>query len=87
MCTYQTEKVVLSGAGKGAQGWFALTDASVYFDHPQHAMAVHSLNVDFLNPSQGPAARVAVELNREGARALADAILRTLDSAPDDLAE
>lgn len=78
MCTYQTESVNLSGSGKGAQGWFSVTDASVYFDHPVHASAEHTLNLDFLNPSLGPGARVAVELNADSARALADAIRTVL---------
>ena len=74
MCTYDTEHVRLSGSGKGASGWFALTDASVYLDHPVHAQAEHTLNIDFLNPASGPAARVAVELSPESARSLAAAI-------------
>src|SRR6266702_3949884 len=37
MCTYLTEKGAISGSGKGPSGWFRLTDASVYFDHPVHA--------------------------------------------------
>ncbi len=78
MCTYQTESVNLSGSGKGAQGWFSVTDASVYFDHPVHASAEHTLNLDFLNPSLGPGARVAVELNADSALALADAIRTVL---------
>lgn len=82
MCTYQTERVTLQGSGKGAQGWFPLTDASVYLDHPVHAPADHTLNLDFLNPDRGPGARVAVELNPASARALAEAILTTLDAAP-----
>ena len=82
MCTYQTERVALQGSGKGAQGWFPLTDASVYLDHPVHAPADHTLNLDFLNPDRGPGARVAVELDPTSARALAEAILTTLDSAP-----
>jgi hypothetical protein len=82
MCTYQTEKIEVTGSGKGAAGWFALTDATVYFDHPQHARAEHTLNIDFLNPRQGPAARVAVELTADSARALARAIEASLDSAP-----
>lgn len=82
MCTYLTEKLALSGAGKGAQGWFHLTDASVYLDHPVHARPDHSLNIDFLNPAEGPSARVAIELEVDSARALAEAILATLDSAP-----
>jgi hypothetical protein len=82
MCTYLTEKVAVTGSGKGAAGWFGLTDATVYFDHPVHAPAEHTLNIDFLNPAQGPSARVAVELTAESARALARAIESALDSAP-----
>ena len=59
-----TEHVTISGSGKGGAGWFELTDASVYFDHPSHAQAEHTLNIDFLNPARGPSARVAVELHR-----------------------
>ena len=82
MCTYLTEKLAVTGSGKGAAGWFGLTDATVYFDHPVHAPAEHTLNIDFLNPAQGPSARVAVELTAESARALAQAIQTALDSAP-----
>jgi Family of unknown function (DUF6295) len=82
MCTYNTEKVEIAGSGKGASGWFSLTDATVYFDHPVHAMAEHTLNIDFLNPAKGPAARVAVELTAESAKALAAAIEAALASVP-----
>ncbi len=82
MCTYNTEKIQIEGSGKGAQGWFPVTDATVYFDHPVHAMAEHTLNIDFRNPAQGPAARVAVELTAESARALAAAIEAALAAVP-----
>ena len=82
MCTYLTENVEVEGSGKGTAGWFALSRASVYFDHPQHAPAEHTLNIDFLNPEQGPAARVAVELTAQSARALATAIESALASVP-----
>jgi hypothetical protein len=82
MCTYQTTTLAMRGSGKGAAGWFAVTDASIYFDHPVHAAAEHTLNIDLLNPGRGPAARVAVELDPAAARALAEAILQTLDGAP-----
>lgn len=82
MCTYLTETIKITGSGKGAAGWFSVSDASVYFDHPVHAMAEHTLNIDFRNPAGGPSARVAVELSAESARELARAILLTLDSAP-----
>ncbi|HVB13964.1 MAG TPA: DUF6295 family protein [Candidatus Dormibacteraeota bacterium] len=78
MCTYQTETLNLQGSGKGAQGWFKVTDASVYFDHPVHAPAEHTLNLDFLNPSLGPGARVALELDADSALALAEAIRTVL---------
>jgi Family of unknown function (DUF6295) len=82
MCTYQTEKLDVEGSAKGAAGWFALSQATVYVDHPQHAPAEHTLNIDFLNPQQGPAARVAVELTAQSARALAAAIESALAAAP-----
>jgi hypothetical protein len=82
MCTYSTEHVPATGSGKGADGWFRLSEVSVYFDHPAHALADHTLNLDFINPAQGPAARVAVELTAQTARELARAIETALSSAP-----
>jgi Family of unknown function (DUF6295) len=82
MCTYITETLAVEGSGKGANGWFGLTDASVYFDHPVHAQAGHTLNIDFLRPADGPSARVAVELTKESARALVKAIESILDAVP-----
>lgn len=86
MCTYLTEKIAIEGSGKGAQGWFGLSHATVYVDHPQHARHEHTVNIDFLNPALGPAARVAVELTEEAALALVDAVHRALASAPPGLA-
>jgi Family of unknown function (DUF6295) len=82
MCTYLTEKIGIDGSGKGAKGYFTLTEATVYVDHPQHAPYEHTVNIDFLNPAMGPSARVAVELTEEAALALVDAIKATLASAP-----
>lgn len=82
MCTYLTESIDAQGSGKGSQGWFGLTEVNVYFDHPVHAPADHTLNIDFANPGKGPSARVAVELTAETARALAKAIETTLAAAP-----
>jgi Family of unknown function (DUF6295) len=86
MCTYSTEHVAATGSGKGAHGWFRLSEVSVYFDHPAHALADHTLNLDFINPAQGPAARVAVELTAQTARELARAIESALAAAPPGLA-
>jgi hypothetical protein len=85
MCTYLTEHLTVEGSGKGARGWFSLTDASVYLDHPVHAPAEHTLNIDFLNPALGASARVAVELDPASARALAEAMLATLAATPEGL--
>jgi hypothetical protein len=86
MCTYATVRAPMDGSAKGPNGsWFHVTDATVYFDHPVHAMAEHSLNIDFADPSRGPSARVAVELTAASARELLDAIQAALASAPAEL--
>ena len=82
MCTYQTETLAVAGSGKGPGGWLRVTDASVDVDHPVHAMAGHTLNIDLRDPAKGPAARVALELHPGAARELAEAILRSLDAVP-----
>ncbi|MEU8801634.1 DUF6295 family protein [Spirillospora sp. NPDC048819] len=86
MCTYQTVKVELDGAAKGASGWFTLTGGAVYVDHPFHACHEHTVNIDFTNPAGGPSARVAVELTEESALALVEAIQKALAAAPPGLA-
>jgi hypothetical protein len=85
MCTYTTERRPIEGSGKGPDGWFRLTTATVYYDHPVHAMADHTLNIDLAAPSKGPQARVAVELTAESALELVDAIMSALAAAPADL--
>lgn len=82
MCTYETERIALTGSAKGADGWFTATDATIYFDHPVHFGAGHALMVDVINPALGASSRVGLELNAESARELALAILRSLDGAP-----
>jgi hypothetical protein len=82
MCTYTTEQTAITGSGKGRDGWFPLTTATVYFDHPVHASAEHTLNIDFANPAAGPGARVAVELTAASARELQAAIDRALAAVP-----
>jgi len=79
VCTYVTETLPVTGSAKGATGWFRATDASVYFDHPTHALADHTLNIDVRRPADGPSARVAIELTAGSARELAETILRVLD--------
>ena len=86
MCTYATITTTLDGSAKGPDSkWFHVTDGTVYFDHPVHAMAEHTLNIDFTDPSKGPGARVAVELTAASARELVTAIEAALQSAPAEL--
>jgi hypothetical protein len=82
MCTYTTEHAALTGSGKGRDGWFPLSAATVYYDHPVHAQADHTLNIDFANPAAAPGQRLAVELTAASARELVAAINRALDSVP-----
>lgn len=81
MCSYLTVPTDVAGSAKGSQGWFSVTSAQVYFDHPFHAPFDHTLNIDFLDPSHGPGARVAVELSAESARRLVQSIEEALAAA------
>jgi hypothetical protein len=75
------QKINIDGSGKGISGWFKLEQASVSFDHPFNAPMEHALNIDFVSESQGPSARVAVELSEQAARDLVKTILAVLDQA------
>lgn len=79
MCTYVIQKSQIRGSGKGTPGWIPITEARVYYDHPFHMPADHTLNIDFVNQGQGIGARVAVELTAESARALVNDILAALE--------
>ena len=79
MCTMILERVAVSGAGKRPEGWFELSHASVTYDHPFHVRLEHALNIDFVDEAAGPSGRLAVELEPDSARALAEAILQALD--------
>ena len=88
MCTYATAVGAITGSAKGPGGqWFPVTRATAYFDHPVHAMAEHTLNIDLADPSRGPSARVAVELTAASARELIATIRAALDAVPPALVE
>jgi hypothetical protein len=76
MCTWIIEKTSVAGSGKGAQGWFPVVQANVSYDHPVHAQLEHAVLIDFVNPTLGPGARVAIELDVPSAREL----IRTLQA-------
>ncbi len=81
MCSYLTVAAEVAGSAKGPQGWFPVTSASVYFDHPYHAPFDHTLNIDFVDPARGPGARVAVELSADSACRLVESINEALAAA------
>lgn len=78
MCTMIVQQTRIDGCGKGTGGWFTLREANVSYDHPFHAPMEHALNIDFVNESQGPGARVAVEMSAAAARSLVDTISAVL---------
>lgn len=82
MCTHLTVKTQLDASAKGPNGsWFHVDNATVYFDHPVHAMADHTLNVDLW----GNGNRLALELTASSARELMAAITEALDAVPEGL--
>ena len=81
MCTMIAQQVKIDGSGKGAGGWFNLHEVNVSYDHPFNAPFEHALNIDFVNESQGPGARVGVELSVEAAQALMETIQTVLKLA------
>jgi len=81
MCSYVTERTNVAGSAKGPEGWFPLTHATVYFDHPFSSPYEHTLNIDFSNVERGPASRVAVELTASSARELIACIEAALVAA------
>ena len=81
MCTSIVEIVGAEGAGKGGDGWFDVTQAVVSYDHPHHALLEDAITIDFLNAALGPAARVAVELTLQSAKALSGALARAIAAA------
>jgi len=84
MCTNIMEQAAVRGSAKAAGGqWFTVDRISVGFDHPFHIPLEHALTIDFANEMAGPAARVAVELTRESAQRLAEAINAALERGVD----
>ena len=74
MCTMVRENSEVTGSGNGPNGWFKLTEANVSFEHPSNLQSEYALNLDFVNDSLGPDARVAVELSPDSARRLMESI-------------
>jgi hypothetical protein len=81
MCTSIVEIVPADGAGKGGDGWFALTHAVVSYDHPHHALLEEAITIDFVSAALGPGARAAVELTLQSAKQLSGALAKAIAAA------
>src|SRR2546427_12623653 len=81
MCTMIAHQVKLEGRGKSGPEWFEVREANVSYDHPYDLPLEHALNIDFVNETLGPGARVAVELSVDAARQLAKTIEAVLAQA------
>ena len=81
MCTMIVNQALIDGCGKGASGWFKVSEVNVSYDHPVHAAYEHAVNIDFANEADGGGARVGVELSLESARNLIKTIQTVLDRA------
>jgi hypothetical protein len=81
MCTSIVEIVATEGAGKSSDGWFALSNSVVSYDHPHFAMLEEAITIDFVNHARGPGARAAVELTLESAKVLSAALERAIAAA------
>jgi hypothetical protein len=81
MCTMIAMNAEIKGSGKGANGWFPVNKATVGFDHPSHAMAEHSLLLDFVNNDLGPGARVALEIDIASGKALLEQLQAAIEAA------
>jgi hypothetical protein len=81
VCTSISDTTSIVGVGKGDQGWFALTRATIAFDHATHSSAEHALLLDFSNYELGAGARVALELDLASGRRLLDQLRATIEAA------
>ncbi|MDA8312604.1 MAG: DUF6295 family protein [Actinomycetota bacterium] len=81
MCTMIAASAAVNGVGKGATGWFPITQATVGYDHATHSGTQHALLLDFTNYEIGVEARVALELDLESGRALMAQLRSAIEAA------
>src|SRR5437870_12398854 len=85
MCTSIVEIVPASGMAKGGtkgkDDWFPLTHSVVAYDHARHVLLADAITIDFINHDLPPAARAAVELSLDAAKALNAALAKAIAEA------
>lgn len=87
MCITSIQYRKIEGSAKGVIGWFPVTNVAVCNDHPHHLELDWCINIDVVNETMGPSARVALELTMDSAKALAEAIMAVVTETEDDEAE
>ena len=81
MCTMISVTTPVKGGGKGAGGWFPVSQANVGYDHTTYMQNEHALLIDFVNPELDPGARVAVELDIASGKALIERLQQAIAAA------
>ena len=82
MCTTIAMNAPIKGGGRGANGWFPVTVATVAYDHTVYYLQnEHALLLDFGNPDLPPTSRVAVEMDIASGRALIEQIQAAIAAA------
>jgi Family of unknown function (DUF6295) len=81
MCTMIATTTAVRGMGKGSNGWFPVTRATVGYDHTTHSADEHAVLIDFTNYDLGLDARVALELDLDSGRALLTQLQSAIEQA------
>ena len=76
--------VTLEGSAKDSGGWLSLETAQVYHDHFIKANLEGGVVLDFLRTEGGDALQMCMELSKESALALAQAIMDTIAQMPEE---
>jgi hypothetical protein len=81
MCTNIATKTPVTGSAKTASGWTKVTEATMSFDHANHAWVDHALRIDFIDAGNENADRIAVELDLESGKALLARLAEIIEAA------
>ena len=81
MCTMIAETLPLPASATNGARWFRTDHLYLAYDHPTHAHLDHALGIDFVRDADGLLDGVDLELDLDAARALRDALTRTIAAA------
>lgn len=72
MCTNIARTTSIAGSAKIASGWIKVSELTMSFDHAGHLWVDHALRMDFVDGRGDNGGRVAIELDLQSARAMAE---------------